>query len=139
MPFVRIDLASDFDDAAVRLIADGVHAALISTIGVPPADRFQVITRRKPGEMIFDQTYLDIDRSQRVVGVQITLSAGRDDEKKRALYAAIAANLAAGAVRPQDIFIVLTENDRANWSFGNGLAQYAPALDRVASAVPVHI
>jgi hypothetical protein len=29
-------------------------------------------------------------------------------------------------VRREDIFIVLTEVPRVNWSFGNGIAQYVP-------------
>jgi hypothetical protein len=27
-------------------------------------------------------------------------------------------------LRPQDVFINLVEVDKANWSFGNGIAQY---------------
>jgi hypothetical protein len=48
-------------------------------------------------------------------------------EQKRALYAAIAKNLAAGGagVRPQDVFVNLIEVAKENWSFGNGIAQYA--------------
>jgi phenylpyruvate tautomerase PptA (4-oxalocrotonate tautomerase family) len=127
MPFVRIFVSRNFDEAQVHAIADGVHAAMTNAIDVPAADRFQVVTRHEPGEMIWDRSYLDVERSDQAVFVHITLAVGRDDEKKRSLYRAIAQNLATTAqVRPEDVFIVLSEVSRSNWSFGNGVAQYAP-------------
>ena len=41
--------------------------------------------------------------------------------------AAIARNLAASpGVRPEDVFVNLVEVAKENWSFGLGVAQYAP-------------
>ena len=41
-------------------------------------------------------------------------------------YATVAERLAAEAkVRPQDLWIVLIQAAKENWSFGNGEAQYA--------------
>ena len=103
-----------------------VHRALVVAIAIPEADRFQVITAHRESEVIWDRDYLDVDRSDRAVFVHISLRDGRDDEKKRALYAAIALNLERSpGVRPQDVLIVLQENVPANWSFGNGIAHYA--------------
>lgn len=46
---------------------------------------------------------------------------GRSDPTKRALYAAIAHNLAERAkVAPQDVFIFTHENDYSDWSVGEG-------------------
>jgi phenylpyruvate tautomerase PptA (4-oxalocrotonate tautomerase family) len=60
--------------------------------------------------------------------VQITLSAGRSLHLKRALYQTIAARLAAAVqLRPEDVWINLVEVAKENWSFGNGIASYAPA------------
>jgi phenylpyruvate tautomerase PptA (4-oxalocrotonate tautomerase family) len=65
--------------------------------------------------------------------IQITVSAGRTLEQKRALYRKIAANL-AGAVglRLEDAWISLVEVAKENWSFGNGVASYAPAETQTA-------
>jgi phenylpyruvate tautomerase PptA (4-oxalocrotonate tautomerase family) len=60
---------------------------------------------------------------QNVVFVEITLVRGRTVEKKKALYAAVAKELGAAGVRPDDVFVVLHETERADWSFGNGEAQ----------------
>jgi hypothetical protein len=47
-------------------------------------------------------------------------------EMKQALYRGIADNLVADpGLRPEDVFINLVETSKENWSFGNGIAQYA--------------
>ena len=34
---------------------------------------------------------------------------------------------AATGTRVEDVMVVLSENDAVDWSFGGGIAQYAPA------------
>jgi phenylpyruvate tautomerase PptA (4-oxalocrotonate tautomerase family) len=103
-----------------------VHRALVQTIDVPAADRFQVIHVQPSADLIYDPSYLDIARTEDFVAVRITLRRGRSLEQKRALYRAIADQaLAALGVRRQDVLVVLSENDSADWSFGDGVAQYA--------------
>ncbi|MGH2593517.1 MAG: tautomerase family protein [Anaerolineae bacterium] len=126
MPLVRISLREGKSADYRRAIGDAVHRAMVETINVPAADRFQVITEHSPDNLIYDPGYLNIDRSDDVVFVQITLNAGRTTEQKKALYARIAERLAENpGMRPQDVLIHLVEVARENWSFGNGEAQYA--------------
>lgn len=126
MPLVRISLQGGKPAAYRRAIGDSVHRAMVETINVPALDRFQVITEHPPESLIYDPTYLGIDRTGGVVFVQITLNAGRSTGQKRALYARMAGLLAESpGVRPQDVLISLVEVARENWSFGNGEAQYA--------------
>lgn len=126
MPLVRISVREG-KPAAYRLaIGQSVHQAMVETINVPAADRFQVITEHPPEGMIYDPAYLGIDRTDEVVFVQITLNAGRSTGQKRALYARTTELLAENlGVRPQDVLISLVEVSRENWSFGKGEAQYA--------------
>ncbi|HSB70672.1 MAG TPA: tautomerase family protein [Candidatus Methylomirabilis sp.] len=126
MPLVRIDLREGKPPGYRRAIAEGVHRAMTETISVPALDRFQVVTEHPADGLIYDPTYLDIQRSNDVVFIQITLNLGRSVEQKRALYARIVELLATSpGVRPQDVLISLVEVPRENWSFGNGVAQYA--------------
>ncbi len=127
MPLVRISLREG-KSAAYRLaIADAVHRAMVEAVNVPPQDRFQVITEHAPDSLVYDPTYLGVDRTDDVVFIQITLNAGRTTDLKKALYARIAHRLAESpGVRPQDVLINLVEVAKENWSFGNGVAQYAP-------------
>lgn len=122
MPLVRISLSSDRPAEARRPIADAVHRALVEEVGIPEGDRFQIIEVLPADAMLFDRHYLDVAR-QDVVCVQITLRAGRDADLKQRLHARIAKEAAAVGVRPQDVFVVLTENGAADWSLGYGQAQ----------------
>ena len=57
--------------------------------------------------------------------VQVTLSAGRSTNAKQAFYARLAELLGeAIALREEDLAVVLTENERPDWSFGRGEASY---------------
>ncbi len=126
MPLVWISLRRGKSAAYCGAVGEAVHRAMVETINVPPLDRFQVITQCSPDDLIYDPRYLEIERTDGVVFVQITLNAGRTVDQKRALYARIAQLLAESpGIRPQDVLINLVEVARENWSFGNGIAQYA--------------
>ena len=126
MPLVRIDVLDGRSADDLSAIGDGVHRALVEAIGIPPQDRFQVLNRHAEGALVFDRHYLGIARTEGVVFVQITMSLGRSLEQKKNLYAAIVKNLGEKpGIRPEDVFVNLVEVVKENWSFGNGLAQYA--------------
>jgi phenylpyruvate tautomerase PptA (4-oxalocrotonate tautomerase family) len=110
-----------------RKIGDIVHQAMVDTINCPPQDRFQLISEHPKGTFLYAPVYLDIPHTDELVVIQITLNEGRTVELKKALYQAIAEGLQkAISLKPQDVFISLVEVKKENWSFGNGIAQYAP-------------
>jgi len=124
---VRIDLRSGKPADYRRAIADAVHQCMVSELKAPADDRFQVITEHDSDSLIYDPAYLNIQRSDQVIFIQITLNAGRTLEMKRRFYRAVAKTLAARAgIRTQDVLINLVEVAKENWSFGDGIAQYAP-------------
>jgi len=126
MPLVRISLREGKSEEYKKALGDGVHRALIEALDAPAADRFQIITEHPAGGLIYDPTYLGVQRTDDIVIVQITLSAGRKLGQKRKLYQRIAEILAEKpGVRPQNVMINLVEVAWENWSFGNGEAQYA--------------
>ncbi len=125
MPLVRIDLRSGTSPEYRKAVGDGVHRAMIEALAIPPDDRFQVIAEHPAEGLIYDSQYLGIHRSEKVVFVQITLSAGRKPQQKRKLYNRMAEILAESpGLTPQDLVINLVEVAWENWSFGNGEAQY---------------
>ena len=127
MPLVRISLVKGKPEAYRRKVGDAVHRALVDAIQVPALDRFQLITEHEPGDLVYDSMYLGIARSSDLLIIQITLSVGRTLEQKRALYRHTVDYLhAAVGLRPEDVWINLVEVARENWSFGNGVASYAP-------------
>ncbi|MFZ6648595.1 tautomerase family protein [Undibacterium sp. TJN25] len=128
MPLVRISLNHTTADVQ-RRIGDAVHQAMVETINIPTGDRFQIITSHGSGELIYDASFYGIDRTEGFIAIQITLAAGRSDEVKQQLYARIAELLGEAAnVRPGDVFISLLEVGAADFSLGNGKAQFLEQL-----------
>ncbi|WP_138946936.1 tautomerase family protein [Plantibacter sp. M259] len=124
MPLVRIDLTAGRDAANVREIADAIHEAIVSVYGIPPRDRFQIVTEHAAGQIIAEDAGLGFERSAGVVMIQIFTQRGRSDETKQALYAAVAERLSEVGVDGADVFIGYVENGPQDWSFGFGRAQY---------------
>jgi phenylpyruvate tautomerase PptA (4-oxalocrotonate tautomerase family) len=124
MPLVRISLRRGKTRDYRQAVADGIHRALVDVVGVPPKDRFQIISEHDDEDRIYDRDYLGVARSDDTIFVEISLRRGRPDALKQAFYRRVADNLAADpGVRPEDVAIVLSENGEADWSFGNGEAQ----------------
>src|SRR5688572_9017704 len=107
MPLVRISLVKGKPAEYRRKVGDAVHRALVETIDVPPLDRFQILTEHEPGDLVYDSEYLGIARSDNILIIQATISAGRSLEKKRRLYRRITDNLADLGVRREDVWINL--------------------------------
>lgn len=126
MPLVTITMKRDRSAPERRAIADAVHDAMVATIGIPPDDRFQVVSSQFD-DVIYDPAYLGIARTDDLVMIQIHLSVGRSVAQKKALFAGITSNLGALGIRPEDVLVTLVEIARENWSFGHGLATYADA------------
>ena len=125
MPLVRISLREGKSEQYRKAVADGVHRAMVEGAAVPEQDRFQIITEHPPSGLIYDPTYLGIQRTNDIVMVQITLSTGRKLAQKRQLFKRMAEILAENpGLRPEDLMINLVEVAWENWSFGNGEAQY---------------
>jgi 4-oxalocrotonate tautomerase len=125
MPFVRIELRKGRTAEQRRAISDAVHAAMVETINVPALDKFQVLTEHDADGFVYDPSYLDIQRTDGLVMIQIALNFGRTVEARQALYKSLADKLERLGVRRQDLFVNLVETQKENWSFGNGIAQYA--------------
>jgi 4-oxalocrotonate tautomerase len=133
MPLVRISLREDTPQEIRRSISDGIHQALVATAGVAETDRLHVISPHAVQDFIVSPRHNGIDY-QNAVFIEISFIRGRNEEKKLHLYRAIRENLSENAgKRPQDIVVVLQENERVDWSMGNGEAQFLVATPRVES------
>lgn len=126
MPFVRIAIPAGETVSFKQNVGQAIHDAMFKTINIPEDDKFQVLSEHGAGELMYDNNYLGVDRSEKCIFVQITMKHGRTPNQKKALYVAIAENLHTSvAWRKQDVMIILNENDLIDWSFGNGEAQIA--------------
>lgn len=125
MPLVQVSLAADAWVGHDAEILDAVYRAMRESFAVPENDRFCLLTRHGPGEIVYDRIYPGVARSGATIFVRITCNDTRSKDQKRALYAAIARELAAApGVAADDVFVNLVEVKAENWSFGGGLMQY---------------
>lgn len=127
MPLVRIDtLRMPHEQFAA--LSDAVAQALVDTIDIPADDLFHVLTNHDgTGSTLRHGTYLDVPHDDGIVYIDITLRAGRSDEKKKALYRRLGELTSERArIEPHNLFVVLHENSDADWSIGYGRAQFLP-------------
>ncbi|WP_211462769.1 tautomerase family protein [Collimonas silvisoli] len=127
MPFIRTNVSKHTSQQQRQKIVDGIHQALVGSIGMPQDELFNLVTDYEPEQFFYSRNFNGIARSDSLVVIEITLRRGRSDAMKRDLYARIAENLQSKAdVLPQDVFIFMHENDYSDWSVGNG--KFAMAL-----------
>jgi 4-oxalocrotonate tautomerase len=126
MPLARIDLPAGKSPSYGRAVADVVYDAMIEALKAPKDDRFQVISEHSRDTLLIDPSYLGIERSADALIIQLTLNEGRTVDAKKAFFKAVADGLHERlGLRREDVFISLVEVKKENWSFGNGIAQYA--------------
>jgi phenylpyruvate tautomerase PptA (4-oxalocrotonate tautomerase family) len=128
MPLARIDINASASLEAISTICDVVYDAMTSTAKVPAHDKFMVVTKHPPGDLVFPQEgYLGIKYTLGIVLIQITWNAGRTTDVKKAFYRKVADDIhEKTGIRKEDVWINLVEVSPENWSFGNGEMQYAP-------------
>jgi phenylpyruvate tautomerase PptA (4-oxalocrotonate tautomerase family) len=127
MPFIRSAVRKGTSPEKKKGIVDGVHQALVDSIGMPPDELFHLVSEYEAQDFFYDRRFNGIARSDDFVTIELTMRRGRSDAMKKALYASIAANLEKNAgISPRDVFIFTHENDYSDWSVGNG--QFAMGL-----------
>lgn len=126
MPLVRIALRRGKPAAYRKAIRDGVYLAMVESFGVPERDRFILVSEHDEDDFDVSPDYMDIQRSGDAVIIQITARNTRTTDQKMTFFAALVERLKADpGIRPEDVFISLIGVEKDDWSFGNGIAQYA--------------
>ncbi|MCH9765738.1 MAG: tautomerase family protein [Alphaproteobacteria bacterium] len=124
MPLLRIDLIEGRDDAELKTLLDALHRAMVAAFQVPERDRYQIVHEHAPSRMIVEDTGLGIERTEKVVFLQVT-SRPRGVEKKKEFYRLICEELKKSCgIKSSDVVISLIENTDEDWSFGLGRAQF---------------
>ena len=125
MPLVRISVFDQLAAERRKQVPQAVYDAMRTAIGIPAGDLFVVLSAHAEGELIVDPEFMGMRRTADFVLVHITFRRGRSTELKQKLYREITSLLQErAAIAPDDVMIVLAENDLADWSFGKGEAQY---------------
>jgi len=124
LPLVRIDVNQGRTPEQLQALSRCIHDAIVAEYGIPERDYFHVLTEHPAGQILAQDAGLGFERTPDVVMLQIFTQAGRSQEAKQSLFAAVADRLAAVGVAGEDVFIGYVENTAGDWSFGFGRAQY---------------
>ena len=114
MPLVTIEVADTVPVEQRLAYADAVNAGLAEGLGMDPTDRFQVIHALPTSHIIADPHFLGGDRRD-VVYVRVLMVRMYDTATKSRMYEAVARRLEAEGVRPDDVFVAVTENTLEDW------------------------
>lgn len=123
MPLLRVDAYKGRSKEQVKELLDAIHCAVLSAFGVPLRDRYQVYQEHSEEDFIVEDTGLGIERTKNAVFIAIT-SRPRTEEQKIALYAKLVGELKRVGIEQNDIVVSIVTNSDADWSFGNGRAQF---------------
>jgi phenylpyruvate tautomerase PptA (4-oxalocrotonate tautomerase family) len=125
MPLVRISLRRGKAPDYLAALRDAVYQAMTDSFAVPLKDRFILVHQHDEEEFDYDPNYLDIQRTDDLVIIQIVCNNTRTVEQKKVFYARLCGLLGERpGVRPEDVFINIVETAKENWSFGHGIGQY---------------
>ena len=124
MPLLTFDLLAGRSPEQVTTLLDAAHDAVVSAFGVPERDRYQIVHEHPETHFVVQDTGLGLERSRDVVVVQMT-SRPRSQEQKEAFYRLLVENLQRRCgIAPTDVMVSIRENTDADWSFGEGRAQF---------------
>ncbi|KAF2143008.1 uncharacterized protein K452DRAFT_248712 [Aplosporella prunicola CBS 121167] len=125
MPLVKIDMIKGVrTPEEIKKLADIVQEIMLDKFSAPARDRYQIITQHEPYEIICEDTNLGLQRTDKLVFIQI-FQQGRDAAKKQAVYAQLAERLEKECGVPgSDLIVSVAANTREDWSFGLGRAQF---------------
>ena len=125
MPLLQISLRAGKPEAYRQAIFNSLYRAMREALNVPEDDQFMTITEHDAANFRYGNAY-GVARSADVVYIQITVFNTRTMEQKKALFRRIAELLGESpGIRPEDVFVLLVDAAKENWSVGHGLAQFA--------------
>lgn len=124
MPLLQFDVVEGRGSEAIRKILDVAHSVVLEAFGVPERDRYQLVYEHKPHNMVFWDTGLGFERSSQFIMLRVFTSP-RSDEQKQQFMRRMADELSTQCgIAGEDLMISFISNQKGDWSFGLGEAQY---------------
>ncbi len=97
---------------------------MLTAFKVPIRDRYQVYEEHRASHFIVEDTGLGIPRTKNVIVVTV-ISRPRTEEMKKTFYAELCREVKNSCgIEPSDVMVSIVTNTDADWSFGNGRAQF---------------
>lgn len=120
MPLIHVSMRAGKPEAYRQAILDSLYRALREALNVPEDDQFITITEHPPGNFRYGAAF-GVNRSDDLLYITITVFNTRTAEQKKVLFRRIADLLGASpGIRSEDVFVVIADAPRENWSVGRG-------------------
>src|SRR5712675_951647 len=134
MPVAKIHvLEGRYDQVRLGKVSRAVQDGLMSALGIPPDDFFQIIHVLPRSQFRHTPSFLGLNYSDDLILLEITFISGRPKEKRLGLLKALNdAVVTAARISPDDLLITLYETPGENISFGRGLAQRAHISEKAS-------
>src|ERR1700730_12979238 len=109
MPLAKINvLEGQYDEARLGKGSSAIQDALISALGIPPEDFFQIIHLLPKSQFRHNTSFLGLNYSDDLIVLEITFISGRPKEKRLGLLKALNdAVVSAAPISPDDLLITL--------------------------------
>jgi len=110
-------LAGRFTAEQKKLLGRALGSSLVTAFGVPPDDRFHMISEHAEGEIFLDPTFMGMNRDPATaIFITVYLGAHRPLDDKRCLVKAISdARVAVLNISADDVFITLVAIPNENF------------------------
>lgn len=119
MPFITITLLEGRGVDYISSVSNGINSAVIETMGFPTDDLYQVV------HQVNQECLQYQDRNEDRVMMHLVMRSGRPNKVKQAFYKKVVQNLSDNpGIKPENIFITITENHDVDFSFKDGVAQF---------------
>ena len=126
MPLINISLRAGKPEAYRQAIFDSLYRAMRETLSVPEDDQFMTMTEHNAANFRTSTSCYGVSRTEDTVYIQFTVFDTRTTEQRKALFKRTAELLGdKPGIRPENVFIVVMESAKENWSVGHGVAQFA--------------
>jgi hypothetical protein len=76
MPFIRTNIPSDTPIEQQEKIVQGIHLALVDSIGMPNEELFNMVSYYEANQFACSRNFNGVLRSERVVVIEITMRRG---------------------------------------------------------------
>ncbi|TFZ49300.1 tautomerase family protein [Serratia proteamaculans] len=124
MPLLIFEVIEGRSEAELKTLLDAAHRAVLSAFEVPPRDRYQIVHENKAHHMVVEDTGLNLTRTRDLVVVRV-ITSPRPEQQKQRFYADLSRELKESCgIEGSDLMVSVTTNDKGDWSFANGVAQY---------------
>ncbi|MGQ8775757.1 tautomerase family protein [Serratia sp. NA_112.1] len=124
MPLLIFEVIEGRSEVELKTLLDAAHRAVLSAFEVPPRDRYQIVHENKAHHMVIEDTGLNLTRTRNLVVVRV-ITSPRPEQQKQRFYAELSRELKESCgIEGSDLMVSVTTNDKGDWSFANGVAQY---------------